>query len=176
MAARGIRPRDIQEGLEKAFGSVVKTIKNESAFGNAISSILKTEDSVVVMDILLRWADPAPDAPPVPPQVKKDGPYTAGVRCLDRLSEAGGRLVPIVTYTVLDAERKLAEHLRRLEKQFDRFRSLRKAPCGIRQGAGDGLQNGALRGLSTKDVAQVMCRTAPPCRVGPPGPPSAAHP
>jgi CheY-like chemotaxis protein len=98
----------IAQTLHSAFrgGNVelsMSEIQTESHFRARLDSFRDQPPDVVVMDIMLRWADPAEEIPDPPEEVTRDGFYNAGVRCLRLLGEASQtRQVPVVLYTVLE--------------------------------------------------------------------------
>jgi hypothetical protein len=88
--------------LSKEFpGADIEAFETEHAFRNAIEMIRKNPPHVVIIDIMLRWADPQDE---LMPAVAFDGGYQrAGVRCQELLAsfpETAG--VPIVFYSVLE--------------------------------------------------------------------------
>ncbi len=66
---------------------------------------MKPQPSVIVIDIMLRWTDPAPQQPPRPPEVIQGGFMRAGLRCLESIRQRPKLLhVPVVLYTALTRE------------------------------------------------------------------------
>ena len=77
-------------------------VSTESGFRAAFEGFAARPPDVVIMDVMLRWADPAPGLDPPPPEIKKEGFHRAGLRN-ERLLAADPRTraVPVVLYTVL---------------------------------------------------------------------------
>lgn len=96
----------ITEALERAFtGIKVDKIRTEAEFHEGIDRIARKPPDVVIMDVMLRWTDPAPDMPIPPAVVQKDGYHRAGLRCADMLSERDAtKNVPVILFTVLRRE------------------------------------------------------------------------
>src|SRR6266850_8480467 len=78
-------------------------VSTESEFRSRFDEIANKGPDVVVMDVMLRWADPIPglDLPPI--DVQKEGFYRAGLRC-ERILARDDRTsqVPVILYTVLE--------------------------------------------------------------------------
>lgn len=92
------------EALDREYGSMidVRQISTESEFRQWIDHDVEEVPSLVVLDMMLRWADVTPDRPPMPKEVADNGYYRAGLRCL-RLLRADPRTerVPVILHTVL---------------------------------------------------------------------------
>ena len=82
--------------------AVIKRISNESEFITNFEEIATDIPDVVIMDIMLRWADPSPEFAPPPDEIAEEGFYRAGLRC-ERLLANDPRTaeVPIILYTIL---------------------------------------------------------------------------
>jgi DNA-binding NarL/FixJ family response regulator len=93
----------LKENLKQAFpNGDVTVINTEHKFRSSISNIVQEHPpDVVVMDVMLRWHDPAPNSPDAPEEVKNEGSYRAGFRCKKLLIEAGNH-VPTILYSVLE--------------------------------------------------------------------------
>ena len=64
---------------------------------------------------MMPWTFPAPDAPPQPENVKKDGYSRAGVRCLKRFrGEIKDKTVPWILYTILNRD-DISKEIGRIE-------------------------------------------------------------
>jgi CheY-like chemotaxis protein len=99
---------------QKINGTLVIQIATESEFVKKLPEILADPPSLILLDVMLRWADPSPDIPERPLEVKEGGMRRAGLRCRERLSgNPATKNVPVVLYTVLDNQ-ELAE----LEKEL----------------------------------------------------------
>ena len=93
--------------------SEIKNITTEHEFRARLDEISNDPPDVVVMDVMLRWTDPAPDMPVWPDEVALEGHYFAGIRCSRLLAEnTKTRHIPVILYTVL-AEQDLDDFLRR---------------------------------------------------------------
>lgn len=96
----------IRTHLEKQMpDAVVQLIKTESAFRSQFEAITQAPPSVIVMDVMLRWADPQPpEKMDLPPEsIKANGFYRAGLRCAELLqTREETKDVPVILYTVLE--------------------------------------------------------------------------
>ena len=92
----------------------VIVIRTESEFRNRLEEIVQLQPSVVVLDVMVRWADPAPDMELPTEDVRREKYYTAGIRCAGLLANACSE-TPIILYTILE-ESDLRERLDRLPK------------------------------------------------------------
>lgn len=90
--------------LRDAFGAIeIETIRTESAFRSRVASLAADPVDLVVMDIMLPWAEPSPDMPSLPPDVVQDGFFNAGLRCHRLLQEnQQTRSIPVILYTALE--------------------------------------------------------------------------
>jgi DNA-binding response OmpR family regulator len=90
--------------LELAFGKVrFERIPTEQEFYSRIPELISDPPDIIIIDVMLRWADPSRNMSPPPQKVKNGGYYRAGLRCqeeLARLEET--RNIPVVLYTVLE--------------------------------------------------------------------------
>lgn len=118
----------IQNAIKKsrAFSTArIERIVTESEFRSRFEEIASNTPDAIILDIMLRWADPAPDMPLPPPQIAEQGFYRAGVRCQRMLADdSRTKNIPIVVYTILENEDLLGEISERpqvsfLEKYFD---------------------------------------------------------
>jgi CheY-like chemotaxis protein len=110
---------------ESSVISRINRIRTEKEFNDRFEEIALDKPDVILMDIMLRWADPEPDLPPPPPEIDNEGFYRAGLRC-ERLLARDDRTknIPIVIYSVLDSGQVGKEIPRRpgvnfLNKTFD---------------------------------------------------------
>jgi len=95
----------ISEFFRKRIGAEVASMSTESEFISHIDKLAGMKLSVIIMDVMLRWADPSPDLriEDIPQDVVEDGFYTAGIRCLKRLaSRPDTKDLPVILYTTLD--------------------------------------------------------------------------
>ena len=76
-------------------------IRTEAEFLSRMDEIVRFSPDVAVLDVMVMWSVPTPDAPERPPNVKEEGYYVAGVRCAAALRT---RLpgAPIIFYTIVD--------------------------------------------------------------------------
>jgi hypothetical protein len=94
----------LQDTLLAAFRDAsVVAFSTEEEFRSALPGLRRERPDLVVMDVMLRWADPRPDPPVPPPEVVSGGYYRAGLRCA-RLLAADDVLheVPVILYTILE--------------------------------------------------------------------------
>jgi CheY-like chemotaxis protein len=84
-------------------GADVETMSTEQAFRQSIPRLRQQPPDLVVMDVMLRWSFPSPDAAPPPDDVVADGYYRAGLRCASLLlDDERLRDVPVLLYTILE--------------------------------------------------------------------------
>lgn len=96
----------ITETLERTFtGIKVEKIRTEAEFYDGIDRIASKPPDVVVMDVMLRWTDPAPNMPTPPDKVQQEGYPRAGLRCADMLAKRDEtKNIPVILFTVLNRE------------------------------------------------------------------------
>jgi DNA-binding NarL/FixJ family response regulator len=113
----------LESGLE---GANVEHIRTEHDFQQHFDEIASDPPNVVVMDVMLRWSDPAPEIPAPPDNVRTEGFYRAGLRC-SRLLARNERTtrIPVILFTVLehsdleDELQKLGRNIIYLRKEAD---------------------------------------------------------
>lgn len=95
-------------------GAKVSQIRTESEFVARLQEISAHPPSLILMDVMLRWADPSPHIPDRPTDVKSGGISRAGLRCCARLAaNPETSAIPVILYTVLqDSE------IRELEREL----------------------------------------------------------
>jgi CheY-like chemotaxis protein len=78
-------------------------IATESEFLARFEEIPKRSPAAIVIDVMLRWADPAEQMPSKPADYRQTGGYRrAGLRCRKKLTEdRRTRTIPAILYTVL---------------------------------------------------------------------------
>ena len=113
----------IKEALqEMKFVTRNEWMRTESEFNERLEEVAADKPDVIVMDIMLRWTDPAPEMKPPPPEVIRDKFYRAGFRCVKKLG-ANPRTgdIPIIVYSVLEVPEDLPQRagVRFLSKNFD---------------------------------------------------------
>lgn len=80
-------------------------IESEYEFRSKREEFAEKPPDLVVMDVMLRWTDAAPDLPPPPPDVERDGFFSAGIRCRQYLAEDPRTAqIPFLFYTALQRE------------------------------------------------------------------------
>ncbi len=83
----------------------VQQISTELDFRNALVRLREAPPDLVILDVMLRWTDPAPYMIGAPADVRASGFFRAGFRCerlLRQFPETAG--VPVILYTVLEEE------------------------------------------------------------------------
>ena len=96
-----LQAESIRRELERAFGmSCVEELATESQFRARLNTIARDPPDVAVLDVMVRWADPSPEPPEPPEDVRREKFYRAGLRCA-RLLAAQVPDVPIVLYSIL---------------------------------------------------------------------------
>jgi DNA-binding NarL/FixJ family response regulator len=94
----------LEDNLRLAFpGADVTVLGSEHQFREHLPRLLESPPDLVLMDVMLRWALPSPNAPDPPADVTEGGYYRAGLRCASLL-QADRRTctVPVVLYTILE--------------------------------------------------------------------------
>lgn len=84
-------------------GARIRKISTELEFRNALEDLKGDPPDLIILDIMLRWTDPAPDMIPAPAEVRENQFFRAGIRC-ERLLRQDPRTqeVPVILYTVLE--------------------------------------------------------------------------
>jgi CheY-like chemotaxis protein len=83
-----------------------ETLSTESDFYERFDEIATKGFDLIIIDVMLRWADPSPQMPEPPPDVVEGGFFRAGVRCKQKLqSDRRTASIPAIIYTVLDESR-----------------------------------------------------------------------
>lgn len=81
----------------------IETISTELEFRTRLHVLRKHIPDLVVMDVMLRWTFPAPDAVAPPEDVASGGYYRAGLRCARLLADDPQLCgVPVILYTILE--------------------------------------------------------------------------
>jgi hypothetical protein len=95
---------DIEEAVKRMLsGCRLDKIRTEQEFRQRFSEIAEGRgEAVVVLDVILRWADASPSMEPRPPEVKEGGADQAGFRCAKMLQQdARTKEMPIIFYSAL---------------------------------------------------------------------------
>ena len=96
----------MQQTIERELGAKVRRIATESEFYTRLEEIVARRPDAIVIDVMLRWADPAESMPSKPVDYNATGGYRrAGLRCRKRLADHPGALgFATLLYTVLNRE------------------------------------------------------------------------
>lgn len=97
----------IEKALVRGFPElVVSRIATESEFRKRLDEMAQSSpELIIIMDVMLRWADPDPEMELPPEEVQREKHYRAGLRCERLLSErAETRKIPVLLHTILDPE------------------------------------------------------------------------
>ena len=94
----------LEENLKVAFpGAQVTVLGSEHQFREHLPRLVESPPDLVLMDVMLRWSLPSPNAPEPPADVTEGGYYRAGLRCANLLlADERSRTVPVVLYTILE--------------------------------------------------------------------------
>src|ERR671921_412520 len=94
----------LSDSLSRAIpGAELVTLTTEQEFRNFVPRLRERPPDLIVMDVMLRWAYPEPDAPPPPEDVIKEGFYRAGLRCARLLADDETlNDVPVILHTILE--------------------------------------------------------------------------
>jgi DNA-binding NarL/FixJ family response regulator len=94
----------LEEQIRDAFPTAkIETVGTEQEFRAHLDGYRRDRPHVVVMDVMLRWADPSPAAVAPPPEVAQGGYQRAGIRCAQLMSEDPAlRRIPVIYYTILE--------------------------------------------------------------------------
>lgn len=80
----------------------IERISTESEFISMFEHIANYRPNVIIMDIMLRWADPSVDFKLPPDEVAEEGFYRAGLRCEKLLAkDLRTSEIPVILYTIL---------------------------------------------------------------------------
>ena len=91
----------IRMNLVQVYTSEPEWIDTESEFQLNLGKIVSYPPDVVIMDVMLSWAEASESIPPRPDDVRQEGMYRAGLRCQDLLSKSSETsTVPVILYTV----------------------------------------------------------------------------
>jgi CheY-like chemotaxis protein len=128
---------------DRVAGTRVQQISTESEFVAKLSEIIANPPALILMDVMLRWADPSPNIPERPADVKNGGMQRAGLRCQVRLAADPATYgIPVILYTVLQngelnqlkASALMPAHVVHIQKDSDPSDLLREIRRLIRAG------------------------------------------
>lgn len=123
----------IHEMLARSFMDVeVSKIITESEFRDKFGSLKLDSFDLILLDVMLKWAEPSLNMRKPPPEIEREGFYRGGVRCLKMLlASPEMQSIPIIIYSVLGRDdlrvelQKVPAHVLFLQKDFDESRLLR---------------------------------------------------
>ena len=97
---------DTVAALHRAFQDLrCDSIETESEFYSRLQQLKENPPDLVILDVMLRWANPSREMPPRHERAKREGFYTAGFRCRDLLAlNEETRNIPVIIFTILEAE------------------------------------------------------------------------
>lgn len=82
---------------------VIRRMSTESEFRDHIEDIAQRKPDVIVMDVMLRWTNPAPDMKAPPDDILKAGCFRAGLRNATLLAQnENTKTIPVILYTMLE--------------------------------------------------------------------------
>ena len=95
----------LTSGQFKVPDGEIETIWTEADFYAKLDEIAGSppRPDLVIMDVMMRWTDPAPEMPCAPDEVIQEGPTRAGLRCAEKLDKLNPA-IPILFYTILERE------------------------------------------------------------------------
>lgn len=92
--------RELQNSFSEA---LIRVVSTESEFRSRFEEISQSPPDVIVLDVMVRWADPSSNIKERPEEVVRDGFYTAGLRCEELLARnPQTNNIPVILYTVLE--------------------------------------------------------------------------
>lgn len=95
----------IYQNLQQVFSRAkIVRISTEHEFRSRFEEIANSPaDKLIIMDVMLRWTDPAPNLPTPPEDVLRESFYRAGLRCCRLLANhKETENIPVILYTVLE--------------------------------------------------------------------------
>jgi CheY-like chemotaxis protein len=132
---------DVDLKLNETLRSIsTKRIATEKDFHDYLGQLRQSDvPDLFVIDMMLRWADPAPGLQAPPDDVQAGGYAQAGLRCVDRiLKNMLTSDVPIIIHTILDEQDVAAllnEETSPIKKFPDHVRQTHKNDNGARLAA-----------------------------------------
>ena len=101
-----VQAQHMEAAIRRELGAEVWRMATEYDFQAGFEEIATRKPDLIVIDVMLRWADPAEEIPDKPANWAQTGGYTrAGLRChaMLRKDERTGE-IPALLYTVLGQE------------------------------------------------------------------------
>jgi DNA-binding NarL/FixJ family response regulator len=94
----------LQELLREQFPTArIEALFTERDFRTRLDGFRRDPPDVVIMDVMMRWANPRPGDPPPPPDVLTGGYRRAGIRCVNLMAHEPALCdVPVIYYTILE--------------------------------------------------------------------------
>ncbi len=86
----------------------VKTISTESEFRQAIDTLSDSDrPSLIILEQIVKWAEPAPNVPKMPHEVWEGGYENAGIRCYEYLRKSEGRNehIPVIIFSTYEPDK-----------------------------------------------------------------------
>lgn len=138
---------EIVEWLSDEFpAAVVERIATESEFHARIGDLAAQRPDLFIIDVMLRWTDPSPTMTDPPDEVREQGSYRAGFRCVKLiLADSKLRDVPTIIFSMLDVD--------------DVRPDLRNMPPTVRMVSKDGGRTGLMS--ITRILNAVRLRSVP---------------
>ena len=96
----------LKEALKEEFQDTEpEWIRTEFEFCGKLSDFALAPPDIFLLDVMVKWSDPAEVMPPVPQDVEREGYYRAGLRCRERLRRhLATSSVPVILFTVLEEQ------------------------------------------------------------------------
>jgi len=118
----------------------VWNIHTERGFLTQIDQIETWMPDLIILDVMIRWTDPAVEMSDVPEDIISEGFLNAGFRCMERISRSETLYaVPIIMYSVLATAdiksqlNKLSPHVFVVHKDNSPDELMRFARSAVRQ-------------------------------------------
>jgi CheY-like chemotaxis protein len=92
----------------------IELVTSEHEFRERIPGFAQSPPDVFLLDVMVRWTKPSPKMPEQPQDVKDNGYYRAGNRCVIKLRE-NNVTVPAILYTILE-NGDIGDDLKKLEE------------------------------------------------------------
>ncbi len=87
----------------------VEVVGTEQEFRDRFEQIQQAGYDLIILDVMIRWVDPSPEARKPDADVLEDGYFRAGIRCLQMLRQAQAtKETPVVIHSNMDEKDILA--------------------------------------------------------------------